>query len=108
MSLVRGKGERRTLNEAPGPLPLEITNGAATMVFMAGVTEEDSTMGREPRAAALEAITQEIARALEAMNTPNPNWLHNEKAAAEILNVLRSIQATRAARPAQSDHRRPL
>ena len=43
-------------------------------------------------------LAQEIFRILDAINTPDPKWLHRQDSVAEIVNVLLSIQATRASR----------
>ena len=54
-------------------------------------------MRADNRDAALD-LAQEIFRILDAINTPNPKWLHRQDSVAEIVNVLLSIHATRASR----------
>ena len=54
-------------------------------------------MSADYRDAALD-LAQEIFRLLDAINTPNPKWLHRQASVAEIVNVLLSIHATRASR----------
>ena len=55
-------------------------------------------MRADNRDAALD-LAQEIFRILDAINTPNPKWLHRQDSVAEIVNVLLSIHSTRASRP---------
>ena len=54
-------------------------------------------MSADDRDAALD-LAQEIFRILDAINTPNPKWIHRQDSVEEIVNVLLSIHATRASR----------